>query len=69
MNSYLEKKGGEKGVFFVTADLGHKKSFSLKLLDISTSALEYSSIGPKYTSYVKEKSVHALAFILWTFEN
>ena len=54
MNSYLEKKGGEKGVFFCDGRPGsQKKTFSLKLLDISTSALEYSSIGPKYISYVK----------------
>ena len=64
------KKGGWKGCIFCDGRPGsQKKTFSLKLLDISTSALEYSSIGPKYTSYVKEKSVHALAFILWTFEN
>ena len=64
------KKGGWKGCIFLWRPTWvTKKPFSLKLLDISTSALEYSSIGPKYTSYVKEKSVHALAFILWTFEN
>ena len=56
MNSYLEKKGGEKGVYFCDGRPGsQKKTFSLKLLDIWPSALEYSLIGPKYTSYVREK--------------
>lgn len=41
--------GGEKS-FFLMADLGHKKTCSLKLLDISTSsALEYSLIVTEYT--------------------
>ena len=55
--------------FFVTADLGHKNTIFSKTIQHITFFLEYSSIGPKYTSYVKEKSVHALVFILWTFEN
>ena len=69
MNSYLEKRGVKRVFFLWRPTWVTKNPFSLKLLDIWPSALEYSSIGPKYTSYVKEKYVHALVFILWTFEN